>query len=132
MLVDRTPEELEAIQKKYATKGHVMEAWALIYAKARNMRHYVEHILSTLDLVLPRREGLPFVNDAKTLAHLQARARNRFRDNKRLIGAEVGEKVRKLIDEHIISLGINPIALRWSTRPIMSPYSVSSSRRKEK
>ena len=46
MLVDRTPEELEVIKKKYATKGHVMEATALIAAKARNMlRHYVENIL---------------------------------------------------------------------------------------
>lgn len=40
MLVNRTPEELEAIKRKYATKGHVMEADRLIAAKARNMpRH---------------------------------------------------------------------------------------------
>ena len=46
MLVGRTPEELEAIKQKYATKGHVMEAERLIAAKARNMlRHYVENIL---------------------------------------------------------------------------------------
>lgn len=46
MFVDRSPEELEAIKQKYATKGHVMEAWALIRKKARDMlRHYVEHIL---------------------------------------------------------------------------------------
>ena len=64
--------------------------------------------LTTLDLVLPRPEGLPFVNDAKTLAHIQARARNRYRGAERLIGQEVGEKVRKLIDDHIISLGVDP------------------------
>ncbi len=64
--------------------------------------------LTTLDLVLPRPEGLPFVNDAKTLAHIQAKARNRYRSSERLIGKEVGEKVRKLIDDHIISLGIDP------------------------
>jgi type I restriction enzyme, R subunit len=46
MLVGRTPEELEAIKQKYATKGQVMEAERLIAAKARNMlRHYVENIL---------------------------------------------------------------------------------------
>ena len=46
MLADRTPEELEVIKQKYATRGHVMEATALIAAKARNMlRHYVENIL---------------------------------------------------------------------------------------
>ncbi len=58
--------------------------------------------------MLPRPEGLPFVNDAKTLAHIQAKARNRYRSSERLIGKEVGEKVRKLIDDHIISLGIDP------------------------
>ena len=68
----------------------------------------LKQFLATLDLVLPRPEGLPFVNDAKTLAYIQARARNRYRGDERLIGKEVGEKVRKLIDEHIISLGIDP------------------------
>jgi type I restriction enzyme, R subunit len=68
----------------------------------------LKQFLLTLDLVLPRPEGLPFVNDAKTLAHIQARARNRYRSEQRLIGKEVGEKVRKLIDEHIVSLGIDP------------------------
>jgi len=68
----------------------------------------LKQFLATLDLVLPRPEGLPFVHDAKTLAHIQARARHRYRSDERLIGKEVGEKVRKLIDEHIISLGIDP------------------------
>ena len=68
----------------------------------------LKQFLATLDLVLPRPEGLPYVNDAKTLAHIQAKARNRYRSAQRLIGQEVGEKVRKLIDEHIISLGIDP------------------------
>jgi len=67
----------------------------------------LKQFLSTLDLVLPRPEGLPFVNDSKTLAFIQARARNRYRGSERLIGKEVGEKVRRLIDEHIISLGID-------------------------
>ena len=39
----------------------------------------LKQFLATLDMVLPRPEGLPFVNDAKTLAYIQARARNRYR-----------------------------------------------------
>lgn len=58
--------------------------------------------------VMPRPEALPFVDDAKTLTLIQGKARQRFRGEERLIGDEVGEKVRRLIDEHIISLGINP------------------------
>ena len=41
-----TAEELEAIRKKYATKGHLFEAPALIADKARDIvRHYVANIL---------------------------------------------------------------------------------------
>lgn len=67
----------------------------------------LKDFLASLDLVLPRPEGLTFVNDAKTLAFIQASARNRYRSEEHLIGEEVGEKVRRLIDEHIISLGID-------------------------
>jgi type I restriction enzyme R subunit len=49
MFVERTPEELEKIKKRWATKGNVLEAPKLISAKARSMlRHYV-------DVVLPNR-----------------------------------------------------------------------------
>jgi len=43
---ERTPEELEAIRRKYATRGNLFEAPALIADKARDMlRHYVSNIL---------------------------------------------------------------------------------------
>lgn len=64
--------------------------------------------LATLELVLPRPEALPHVHDAKTLGEIQIRARNRYRSGDRPIGKEVGEKVRKLIDDHVISRGIDP------------------------
>ena len=63
--------------------------------------------LATLDTVLPRPEGLPFCADAKRLAYIYARARNRYKDTPTL-GKDVGAKVRKLIDDHVISLGIDP------------------------
>ena len=63
--------------------------------------------LASLDTVLPRPEGLPYAADAKRLAYLYARARNRYKDTPAL-GKDVGAKVRKLIDDHVISLGIDP------------------------
>ena len=63
--------------------------------------------LVSLDTVLPRPEGLPFSGDAKRLAYIHARARNRYKDMPAL-GKDVGAKVRKLIDDHVISLGIDP------------------------
>jgi type I restriction enzyme R subunit len=63
--------------------------------------------LNTLDVVLPRPEGLPFVGDAKRLAFLYASTRNRFKEGP-VLGKDIGAKVRKLIDDHVVSLGIDP------------------------
>jgi type I restriction enzyme R subunit len=63
--------------------------------------------LASLDTVLPRPEALPYSGDAKRLAYIYARARNRYKDTP-ILGKDVGAKVRKLIDDHVISLGIDP------------------------
>jgi type I restriction enzyme R subunit len=63
--------------------------------------------LASLDTVLPRPEGLPFTRDAKRLSYIYARARNRYKDTP-VLGKDVGAKVRKLIDDHVVSLGIDP------------------------
>ncbi|CAK0769273.1 type I restriction enzyme, R subunit [uncultured Gammaproteobacteria bacterium] len=63
--------------------------------------------LTSMDTVLPRPEGLPYARDAKRLTHIYARARNRYKDTP-ILGKDVGAKVRKLIDDHLISLGIDP------------------------
>jgi type I restriction enzyme, R subunit len=67
----------------------------------------LKQFLNTLDVVLPRPEGLPFAPDAKLLAFIYASARNRYRDTP-VLGKDVGAKVRKLIDEHVFSLGVDP------------------------
>jgi len=67
----------------------------------------LKQFLGSLDMVLPRPEGLPFSKDAKTLSYIHARARNRYKDTP-VLGSDVGAKVRKLIDEHVMSLGIDP------------------------
>ncbi|MFY3974811.1 type I restriction endonuclease subunit R [Achromobacter xylosoxidans] len=67
----------------------------------------LKQFLGSLDMVLPRPEGLPFFKDAKTLSYIYARARNRYKDTP-VLGKDLGAKVRKLIDDHVISLGIDP------------------------
>ena len=67
----------------------------------------LKQFLDSLDLVLPRPEGLQYSGDAKMLAFIYARARNRYRDTP-VLGKDVGAKVRRLIDEHVISLGVDP------------------------
>jgi type I restriction enzyme R subunit len=67
----------------------------------------VKAFMQSLDLVLPRPEALPFTPDAKQLAMIYASARRRYRDCT-VLGKDIGAKVRKLIDDHVISLGIDP------------------------
>ena len=67
----------------------------------------LKQFLDTLDVVLPRPEGLPFAPDAKRLAFIYARARNRYRDAP-VLGKDVGAKVRRLIDDHVVSMGVDP------------------------
>jgi type I restriction enzyme, R subunit len=68
----------------------------------------LKQFLELLELVLPRPEALPYVKDAKRLGFLHGRARIRYRDGKPSLGKEVGAKVRKLIDDHLVSLGVDP------------------------
>ena len=67
----------------------------------------LKQFLDMLDVVLPRPEALPFAADAKRLAFIYARARNRYRDTP-VLGKDVGAKVRKLIDDHVVSMGVDP------------------------
>jgi hypothetical protein len=77
--------------------------------KLRAQMHVeLKDFLSTLDTVLPRAEARPYLEDAKHFTALHERARRLYRGGERPIGREVGEKVRALIDEHVISLGIDP------------------------
>jgi type I restriction enzyme R subunit len=68
----------------------------------------LKQFLATLDLVLPRPEALPFVRDAAALGEIYTRARNRYREGLPQLDKAIGRKVQALIDEHIISLGIDP------------------------
>lgn len=70
----------------------------------------LRQFLETLDLLLPRSEALRYLDDARTLAFLQARARNLYRDKSPLVGRGFGDKIRRFVDDHLLSLGIDPDA----------------------
>jgi len=56
--------------------------------------------MESLDIVLPRPQGLPYVSDAKLLGFINKSAANLYRDSE-LNSIGIGEKVRELIDRHI-------------------------------
>ncbi|MCA9609938.1 MAG: type I restriction endonuclease subunit R, partial [Myxococcales bacterium] len=68
----------------------------------------LKQFLATLDLVLPRAEALPFVKDAETLGDIYDRARRLYREGLPPLSKAIGRKVQRLIDEHLISLGVDP------------------------
>ncbi|MCY1196695.1 type I site-specific deoxyribonuclease, HsdR family [compost metagenome] len=68
---------------------------------------YLKKFLSSLDIILPHASGQPYRVPAKRLGYLQQVAKERYKDDSLDLG-NAGQKVRDLINEHLISLGINP------------------------
>lgn len=62
--------------------------------------------LQALNTILPDPKASSYIAPAKRFAWLKAQARERFKDEGMSFG-NAGEKVKKLINEHLISLGIN-------------------------
>ncbi|BCG63389.1 MAG: type I restriction enzyme, R subunit [Methyloprofundus sp.] len=60
-----------------------------------------------MDIIMPDVAAQPYLNDLKLLGKINHGARNLYRDSQLNISG-VGEKVRKLIDEHIYSTGVDP------------------------
>ncbi len=60
-----------------------------------------------MNIVLPDKAAAPFVADLKLLGKVNNSARLRYRDEQLNI-ADAGEKVRQLVDEHILSTGVDP------------------------
>ena len=65
----------------------------------------LRQFLTTLDIVMPRPESLPFNRDAKFFGMVQVRARRRYREGDTFDVSLYGEKVRSLIDDHVLALG---------------------------
>lgn len=68
---------------------------------------YLKKFLSSLDIILPHASGQPYRVPAKRLGYIQRVAKERYKDDTLDLG-NAGQKVRDLINAHLISLGINP------------------------
>ena len=68
---------------------------------------YLKKFLSSLDIILPHPAGQPYRVPAKRFGYIQRVAKERYKDSTLNLG-NAGQKVRDLINEHLISLGINP------------------------
>jgi len=69
---------------------------------------YLKNYLKSLDVVFPDQVATRFVPSAKAFGHIHNRVRNRYKDETITLSG-VGNKVKRLINEHLVSLGINPV-----------------------
>ncbi|RDB42648.1 type I restriction endonuclease subunit R [Halomonas sp. DQ26W] len=68
---------------------------------------YLKKFLTSLDIILPHAAGHPYRVPAKRLGYILRVAKERYKDDSLDLG-DAGQKVRELINNHLISLGINP------------------------
>ena len=68
---------------------------------------YLKQFMQSMDIILPRVEAHPYLIPVKRFGYIMHRVKERYKDDSLSI-SNAGEKVQKIIDEHLISLGINP------------------------
>jgi type I restriction enzyme R subunit len=68
---------------------------------------YLKKFLTSLDIILPHAAGHTYRVPAKRLGYLLRVAKERYKDDSLDLG-DAGQKVRELINGHLVSLGINP------------------------
>ena len=68
---------------------------------------YLKKFLMSLNLVLPNASGHPYRGPARRFGYLMRMVKERYKDDSLDI-SDAGAKVKALINEHLIDLGINP------------------------
>lgn len=68
---------------------------------------YLKKFLQSLNLILPNQAGHSYRGPARRFGYLLRMVKERYKDDSLDI-ADAGEKVKALINEHLIDLGINP------------------------
>lgn len=68
---------------------------------------YLKKFLMSMDIILPSESAQPYRVPARRFGYILQVAKERYKDESLSLG-NAGEKVKALINEHLISLGINP------------------------
>ena len=68
---------------------------------------YLKKFLMSMDIILPHEGAQPYRVPAKRFGYILSVTKERYKDESLDLG-DAGDKVKRLINEHLISLGINP------------------------
>lgn len=120
-----------------ALKGTDIDGYVL-FLKDETVRQQFElafkRFAKQMDVVLPDAAARPFIADLKLWGKVLNAARNRYREPGLNI-EDVGKKVRQLVEEHIISTGVDPkippvdlmtVGFKQAVEAIKSPESRAS------
>lgn len=107
-------DEIEAFLKDElgSPKADVQVVHAAVTAMAdikrrANFEVFLKKFLQSLNLILPNAAGHPYRGPARRLGYLLRMVKERYKDESLDI-ADAGAKVKALINEHLVDLGINP------------------------
>ena len=98
--------ELPGLQQDAAVAHAAVKALADERYRA-DFEVYLKKFLMSLDIILPHASAQLFRVPAKRFGYILQVAKERYKDASLQLG-DAGEKVKALINEHLISLGINP------------------------
>jgi type I restriction enzyme R subunit len=96
--------------------GDMQQAAAVVHAAVKALADdrsradfdvYLKKFLMSLDIILPHASAQAFRVPAKRFGYILQVAKERYKDESLQLG-DAGEKVKALINEHLVSLGINP------------------------
>lgn len=68
---------------------------------------FLKKFLQSMDIIMPHSLADPYKTPMYQFVHIQAKARQRYQDDSMSFQG-VGAKIRHLVNDHLISLGINP------------------------
>mgnify|MGYP001587522010 FL=1 len=68
---------------------------------------YLKKFLMSMDIILPHEAAQPYRVPAKRFGYILNVTKERYKDDSLDLG-DAGDKVKRLINEHLVSLGINP------------------------
>ena len=68
---------------------------------------YLKKFLQSMDIVMPNALANPYKIPMYQFVHIQAKARERYKDETMNFHG-VGQKIRTLVNEHLVSLGMSP------------------------
>jgi type I restriction enzyme R subunit len=103
---DFVEQRIDDPQEEFQILEQAVEKMEDIKLRA-NFEVYLKKFMQSMDIVLPNAAANPYKIPVKRFGYLLVKVKERYKDDSLNISG-AGEKVKKLIDEHLIGLGINP------------------------